>query len=144
MIFAIADSLAVGGKGANRALFKESDIFAVQTKEIVFVEKVDGRFVIEWARHDAPRDRVTDTGAQVAQAFSLQLKQTLVARKADVEHAFRTIETEAGTLSASDEECGDLALAQKNFASLFPEFVTEIVGGEFPRHRGKVGRNVVA
>ena len=67
-----------------------------------------------------------------------------MARKADIEHALGTVETEAGTLSACDEECGDLSFTQQNFASLFPEIVTEIVCGEFPRHRREVGRNVVA
>ena len=100
--------------------------------------------MVERARHDAPRNRVFYAGTQVAQTFRLQLEQTLVARKADIEHALGTIETEAGTLSACNEECGDLSFTQQNFASLFPEIVTEIVCGEFPRHRREVGRNVVA
>ena len=100
--------------------------------------------MIQRARHDAPRNGVPHAGAQVAQTFCLQLEQTLVARKPDVEHALRTVETEAGALSACDEKCSDLTLAQKNFASLFPEIVAEIVGREFPRHRREVCRNVVA
>ena len=49
MVFAIADSLAVGGEGTNGTLFKETDVFAVQAKEIVFTEKVDSRFVVQTA-----------------------------------------------------------------------------------------------
>ena len=143
MVFAIEDSLSVSGEGANGALFKETDVFAVQAKEIVFAEEVDGRFVVQGARHDAPRNRVTDAGAQVAQTFRLQLEQTLVARKPNVEHALRTVETETGALTACNEECGYFAFAQKNLAGFFPKIVTEIVCGEFPRHRGEVRRNVV-
>ena len=144
MVFAIEDCLSVSGEGANGALFKETDVFAVQAKEIVFAEEVDCRFVIERARHDAPRNRVTNAGAQVAQTFCLQLEQTLVARKPNVEHALRAVETETGTLSACNEECSDFTLAQKNLAGLFPKIVTEIVCREFPRHRREVRRNVVA
>ena len=100
--------------------------------------------MIQGACHDAPRDGVTHAGAQIAQAFGLQLEQTLVARKADVIHALRTVETEARTLTACHEECSNLALTEENFTRFFPEVVTEIVGREFPRHRSKVGRNVIA
>ena len=67
-----------------------------------------------------------------------------MARKSDIEHALGTVETEAGTLTACNEECGDLSFAQKDFASLFPEIVAEVIRRKFPRHRGEVGGNVVA
>ena len=110
----------------------------------MFLEKVDGGFVIEWARHDAPWNCLFYACTEIAQTFCLQLEQTFVAREADIEHALGTIETEAGTLTTCNEECGNLSFAQKNFASFFPEIVTEVVGSEFPRHRREVGRNVVA
>ena len=100
--------------------------------------------MVQWTRHDAPRDGVTHAGAQVAQAFGLQLEQTLVARKAYIEHTLGAIETETRTLTACNEECGDFALTEENFTRFFPEVVTEIVGREFPRHRSEVGRNVIA
>ena len=82
-------------------------------------------------------------GGQVLQAFCLQLEQTLVARETDIEHALRTIETEAGTLTASDQKCGDLALSQQDFAGFFPEVVTQVVRCNLERHRLQFARNVV-
>ena len=93
----VNDGFPVRVKRANRALFKETNIFAGVTEKVVLGKEVDGRFVIQRARHDAPRNRMAYLGGQVLQAFCLQLEQTLVARESDIEHALRAIETEAGT-----------------------------------------------
>ena len=124
-------------------MFKESDVFAGVTEKVVLGKEVDRRFVIQRAGHDAPRNRVAHLCGQVLQALGLQLEQALVAGETDVEHALGTVETEAGTLTASDQKCGHLTLAEKNFASLFPEVVAQIVDCGLERHGLQVARNVV-
>ena len=66
-----------------------------------------------------------------------------MARETDVEHTLGTVETEAGTLSTGDQECGHLALAQEDFAGLFPEVVAQVVDCGLEQHRLQVARNVV-
>ena len=139
----VNDSLPVRVESADGALLEEADVLAGVPEEVVFGEEVDGRLVIERARHDAPRNRVLDTCREIQQAFRLQLEQTLVAREPDVEHALGTVESKAGTLSARDEECGHLALAEEDFAGLFPKIVTQVVYRDLERHRLQVGGDIV-
>ena len=139
----VNDSLPVRVESADGALLEEADVFAGVSEEVVLGEEVDGRFVVERARHDAPGNCMPHLGGQILQTFRLQLEQTLVAREPDIEHALGTVEAEAGTLSASDEECGHLALAEEDFAGLFPEIVAQVVYCDLERHRLQVGGDVV-
>ena len=139
----VDDGLAFRVEGADGALLEEADVLAGVSEEVVLGKEVDGRLVVEGARHDAPGNGMLHPCGEVQQAFRLQLEQTLVARQADVEHALGAIETETRTLSARDEERGNLPLAEQNLAGLFPEVVTQVVDGNLERHWLQIARNVI-
>ena len=140
---AVEYGLAVGSERADGALLEEADVVAVHPEEVVFGKEVDGCLVVQRARHDAPGNRVADLCGKVLQAFCLELEEALVAREPDVEHALRTVEAEARTLAARDEERRNLALPEQHLADFLPVVVLEVVLGNAERHRLQVGGNVV-
>ena len=140
---AVEHGLAIGRKRADGSLLKKADVVAVHPEEVVFGKEVDGRLVVQRARHDAPRNRVAYASREVLQALRLQLEQTLVAREPDIEHSLRAVEPEARTLAARDEERRHLALPEQHLSDFFPVVVFQVVFRNAERHGLQVGRNVV-
>ena len=70
----VDDGLAVRVECADGALLKEADVFAGVPEKVVLGKEVDGRLVVEGARHDAPGDGMLHSCREVQQALRLQLE----------------------------------------------------------------------
>ncbi len=86
---------------------------------------------------------MADLCGKVLQALCLKLEEALVTREPDIEHALGSVEPEARTLAARDEERRHLTLPEQHLADFLPVVVLEVVFGNAEWHRLQVGGNVV-
>ena len=123
------EDFAVEGEVGQRSLLEYEDVVFVQSVVIVGGEDIKCLVVVEGAGHHIPgAGRIVFFGGG-GNGFSEDLKEGFIFDGADGEVAFWAVEAEACSLSAGDDEGGDLALGDEVFAQLACLVVFSALGG---------------
>ena len=105
----VEDDLAVLRHAGPHALGEEEDVVGIEAEVIVLLEALHGRGVVGLARHHVERDRRAVADRAREDLAGVEVEERSAGDRTDRVAALRAVVAEARTLSARDEERGDLA-----------------------------------